>query len=444
MGFMRNTRRQRRRIWRSIWGTLWPHLAVALAFAVSTATQLAAAETALVPHARVSITAAQWVEAEGAFRHWPELEGDFTIAGDGTIRLPMVGTISAAGQTASDVAAEIGESFARKVGLNAAPDVLVTIAEYPPIFLVGDVVSTGQYAFTPGLTVLKALALGGGMDRPDNGAIEDQVTLVGEQENLSAQILRAEARIARLEAEQRGADAIVFPQTLSDEDAVPLAREVASEETALFEARANGLRRERAALDELTQLFGVEIDILAEKAAMLDEDIAQADEELQGIRQLVDRGVATVDRRSGLEIRHSTLRALRLDQTTAITRARQGLAATERDQVALAEERQATVTAELQDARAELDRLRILLDVSQRRLLLTRSELGAGDMSELRFSIFRAAEDRQETISAGETTALAPGDILKVETPGLSLAPRPARDAAAEQQTQLSSLADSD
>ena len=69
-------------------------LAVAVAFAALTATPLAAAESDLVPHTRISITAAQWVGADGTFRHWPELEGDFTIAGDGAIRLPMVGTIS--------------------------------------------------------------------------------------------------------------------------------------------------------------------------------------------------------------------------------------------------------------------------------------------------------------------------------------------------------------
>ena len=322
---MTKTLRNGRRIWR----VLGRHLAAGVVFAASGFIQPAAADAALVPHTRISITAAQWVEAEGTFRHWPELEGDFTIGGDGTIRLPMVGTISAAGQTPPDVAADIGASFARKVGLNAAPDVVVTVAEYPPIFLVGEVVSPGQYAFTQGLTVLKALALGGGMNRPDNGAIEDQVVLVGEQEDLSARILRAEARIARLEAEQRGADAIVFPQTLSDADLAPLAREIASEETALFDARANGVRRQRAALDELTQLLGVEIEVLAEKAAMLDTDIARADEELQGVRQLVERGVATIDRRTGLEIRLSNLRAQRLDQTTAMTRARQGLAADE-------------------------------------------------------------------------------------------------------------------
>lgn len=420
------------------------HLAIAVACATLSAAGPAAAETPLVPHARISITAAQWVEAEGTFRHWPELEGGFTIAEDGTIRLPMVGAVSAAGKTAPDVAAEIGARFAREAGLNAAPDIVVTVAGYPPIFLVGDVVSPGQYAFTPGLTVLKALALGGGMDRPDSSVIESQVTLLGEQEDLSARILRAEARIARLEAEQQGADAIAFPQPLSAAEPTPLARQVASEETALFEARANGLRRQRAALDELTDLLGVEIDVLTEKAAMLDADIARADKELQNVSQLVERGVATVDRRSALETKLSTLRAQRLDQTTALTRARQGLAAAKRDQVDLAETRQATITAELQDARAELDRLSVLMDVSQRRLLLARSQSGAEDPGDLRFSIIRSVEGREKTIPADEVTALTPGDILKVEARGAAPLSLPASDLGAERSRQFSSLADSD
>ena len=314
----------------------------------------------------------------------------------------------------------------------------MTIAEYPPIFLVGNVVSPGQYAFTPGLIVLKALALGGGTDRPDPRAIEDQVMLLGEQETLSAQILRAEARIARLEAEQRAANAIDFPHMLDAADAAPLARQIVLEETALFEARASSLRRQRAALDELTQLLGVETEVLAEKAALLDAEITRADDELEGVSGLVNRGVATVDRRSTLETRLANLRAQRLDQTTAMTRARQGLAATERDQVGLAEERQATVTAELQDARAVLDRLRILLDVSQRKLLLTRSDLGAADVSNLGFSIIRTVGDRQETILASELTALAPGDILRVESPGSAMPPDSASHPAAAAPMRLS------
>ncbi|WP_299363826.1 polysaccharide biosynthesis/export family protein [uncultured Paracoccus sp.] len=430
---MTNMRRHGRRIWVA----RGRHLATVLAFTVLAATQLVASEIPLVPHARISITAAQWVEAEGAFRHWPELEGDFTIGADGTIRLPMVGAVTAAGQTAPEVAAEIATSFARKVGLNAAPDVVVTVAEYPPIFLVGDVTSPGQYAFTPGLTVLKALALGGGTYRPGNRAIQDQVALVGEQEDLSTRILRAEARIARLAAEQRGAESIVFPPVLSSTDAGPLAHEIIAAETVLFEARANGIRRQRAALDELTQLLGVEIDVLVEKAAMVDAAIASADEELQGVRRF--EGLPA----QGLEASLSNLRAQRLDQTTAITRARQGLAATERDHIALDEERQATVTAELQDARADLDRLRILLDVSQRKLLLTQSEFGAGDMGELQFSIIRIGGP-EETISASEATSLLPGDTLKVETPGSTQLSRREPDLAAERPTQLSTLAESD
>ncbi len=425
---------------RWIWRVLRRHKAVAVAFAVLAISQSAAADDALVPHARISITAAQWIEAEGVFRHWPELEGDFTIGDDGTIRLPKVGTISAGGQMASHVATEIGAKFAREVGLKAAPDVVVTVAEYPPVFLVGDVVAPGQYAFTPGLTVLKALALGGGPERPDSGVIETSVMLVGEQEGLSAQIVRAEARIARLEAEQRGAETIDFPRKLSAAGPATLARETAAGETALFEARANGLRRQRAALDELTELFAVEISVLGEKADMLDAAIARTDDELEGVRALVDRGVATVDRRSRLETTLSDLRAQRLDQTTAMTRARQGLAATERDRIAFAEERQATVTAELQDARAELDRLRILLDVSQRRLLLAGSGPGAGDTADLRYSVIRAVGDGQDTIAANEATALAPGDVLKVETPGSALR----SDLAARRPMEFSSLADSD
>lgn len=374
------------------------------------------ADPGLMPHARISITAAQWIASEGIFHHWPELEGEFTIGADGTLRLPMVGSVAVSGHSTDQVATRIAATFAEKIGLGAPPEIVVSVIDYPPIFLVGQVVSPGQYPFMPDLTVLKALAAGGGIDRPGSDGIRTQVELLGEQRDLSNRILRTEARIARLEAEQSGAEAIDLAGLSSRTDTTAQAGSIAAEEGTLFEARANALRRERAALDELTQLLSAEIDVLGEKAAMLDAIIERTDTELEGIASLVERGIATVERRSGLETMLSNLRAQRLDQTTAITRARQGLAATERDRVALDEERQASITEELQDTRAELERLRILIEISERRLLLSRSEIGGTDAA--RYWITRLTEDGQQTIPATEASMLVPGDVLRVEIPG--------------------------
>ena len=46
----------------------------------------------------------------------------------------------------------------------AAEDVNVAIAEYRPVYVMGDVAKPGELAFRPGLTVRQAIALAGGFD----------------------------------------------------------------------------------------------------------------------------------------------------------------------------------------------------------------------------------------------------------------------------------------
>ena len=63
------------------------------------------------------------------------------------------------------------------------------------------------------------------------------------------------ARAARLEAEQRGLDKIIFPPMLTDRADDPDVKDVMASETKLFEVRVNGRTGQKAQLRErVTQL----------------------------------------------------------------------------------------------------------------------------------------------------------------------------------------------
>jgi polysaccharide export outer membrane protein len=89
-----------------------------------------------------------------------EMSVDKTRLSDaGTISVPMLGEIKVAGQTVSELEANIVR------GLKAYlinPRVMVTIDQYRDFFVNGQINKPGNFPFQPGLTVRKAVAIAGG------------------------------------------------------------------------------------------------------------------------------------------------------------------------------------------------------------------------------------------------------------------------------------------
>jgi polysaccharide export outer membrane protein len=78
----------------------------------------------------------------------------------GTISFPIIGEIRVFGKRVSELEALIADGLRGKYLLN--PVVSVTIEEYRPIFVNGQVERSGAYPFQPGLTIRKAVSLAGG------------------------------------------------------------------------------------------------------------------------------------------------------------------------------------------------------------------------------------------------------------------------------------------
>jgi len=78
----------------------------------------------------------------------------------GTISFPIIGEIRVLGKRVVELETLIADGLRGKYLLN--PVVSVTIEEYRPIFVNGQVEKSGAFPFQPGLTVRKAVALAGG------------------------------------------------------------------------------------------------------------------------------------------------------------------------------------------------------------------------------------------------------------------------------------------
>ncbi len=99
------------------------------------------------------------------------LTNSYNVDQAGYVAFPLIGSIAARGQTAKQVEAQIAAKLRK--GYLRDPDVSVEIDRYRPVFVMGEVGAAGQYAYVPGLTVYKAVAMAGGFSPRANQADVD-------------------------------------------------------------------------------------------------------------------------------------------------------------------------------------------------------------------------------------------------------------------------------
>jgi protein involved in polysaccharide export with SLBB domain len=90
----------------------------------------------------------------------PNLSGEFVVNADGNLSLPLIGDVAAAGRTTGEIRKDIEDKLAN--GYLKSPQVSIDVLVFRPYFILGEVNKPGDYPYTPGLTVLKAVATANG------------------------------------------------------------------------------------------------------------------------------------------------------------------------------------------------------------------------------------------------------------------------------------------
>lgn len=91
----------------------------------------------------------------------PDLTMTALVGASGVINYSYLGDITVAGKTAQQLEREITALL--QDGYLVNPSVNIAIIEFRPFFINGEVRSPGGYAYQPGLTLDKAIALAGGL-----------------------------------------------------------------------------------------------------------------------------------------------------------------------------------------------------------------------------------------------------------------------------------------
>ena len=104
-----------------------------------------------------------------------QLSGDFLVAADGDVSLPLAGRVHVAGLTEAQAEHALHDRLAS--GIIKDPAVTVDVVRYRPIYVVGEVARPGGYEATGRLTVINAVTLAGGYTYR---ARRDQINLLRE------------------------------------------------------------------------------------------------------------------------------------------------------------------------------------------------------------------------------------------------------------------------
>lgn len=139
----------------------------------------------------------------------------------------------------------------------------------------------------------------------------------------------AQARAARLQAEQRGLDQIEFPQVLLDRARDPDVKVLLSAETKLFDVRVNGRTGQKAQLRERITQLNEEIAGLSAQEKAKDQEIALVQNELTGVRELYDKRLVQISRLTQLERDSARLNGERAQYIAARAQAKGKITETE-------------------------------------------------------------------------------------------------------------------
>jgi len=117
----------------------------------------------------------------------PRLTGEFRVTDAGSLALPLVGSVQAAGRTTSEVERAIEQVMTQR-NLFRDPSVAVQVVNYRPVFVLGQVERGGQFPYQPGMTALSAVAVAGGFNYR---ALRDYVSVTRVTEDGRPQEFRA-------------------------------------------------------------------------------------------------------------------------------------------------------------------------------------------------------------------------------------------------------------
>ncbi|UCI29374.1 polysaccharide biosynthesis/export family protein [Mesorhizobium sp. B4-1-4] len=430
-----------------MWRLLSTAAGISLAIVAACPLPVSAAEYLLGPQDKVRLKVYEWRASRDVIFEWTALNDSFVVGADGTLFLPFVGQIRAEGTAPGDLARAIGDRLMQRMGLGRPPDVAVEIAQYRPFYIVGNVKQPGEFPYRPGLTVLQALGIAGGLPIREDDVSRLEREVISGQGDVGVLALNSVsllARKARLQSELAGSEEVFFPTELKDRASNETIALAMDQERKIFAIRKDALATQLRSLHELKEFLQQELASLEQQLTFHDKQIELIQKELAGVSNLVQKGLAVAPRELSLEGTVAQMQSDRLAAETSLLRVRQEMSKTDIEILNLSNQHSSEVAESLRETQQQLNEVTSKSDTAVQ--LLHETQVAAPALLALRqrakrakpvFTIVRPKEGGTEELAAQETTLVEPADTVKVEIPlpQSGLDSLPAADASIQAET---------
>jgi polysaccharide biosynthesis/export protein len=215
----------------------------------------------------------------------PEMRRRIMIDNDGKIAFPLLGEVEAAGLSSSELSHRLRDLLAAKRTFEN-PDVTVNMAEYRPIYVIGNVSKPGAYAYRPGMAVRDAMALAGGEERP---ASVDAYGARQQFSELSIRSLKLDVHAARLRSELGGASSINVSDLQRDGVETKLVLQLINMETEQLIIERDDQERERAYLTRVVGNAQEQLSALLAEQEQRQASLAQLQKDTERAQQLFQK-----------------------------------------------------------------------------------------------------------------------------------------------------------
>lgn len=406
------------------------------------AASLLAVGLSTAAHAEYLIQAGDTLEVTVA--GLPDLKHRGVVGPDGAMTVPMIQPIRIAGLDLAAAQKAVKEQLSRKLyqqrmadgreSVTAiAPDaVTVTIAEYRPIYLNGDVTKPGAQAYLPGMTVRQAVSLAGGYEimrfRMQNPFLE-AADLRNEYQTLWMRYVERQAAIWRLKA-QLGAKG----QTTGELEKVtqaPLPAEalaaVRSNAQQQLDLATDRLQSEKVFLQKAVKLADDQIGLLRARQTKDDENVEVDTADYTKLKEFSARGNLPMTRLSEARRLFLFSATQSLQTGVQLTNTQRERDEAQRKMGRLDEAARAEALTALEKAVVERDAVRSKLQAVGEKITYTgmiRSQLSRGGGATPQIRIIHPKVSGGASEVATEDSLVLPGDTIEValhtEVPGVT------------------------
>ena len=340
-----------------------------------------------------------------------ELQRRATVNSEGSIALPLIGEVQVRGLQLADVRARIAELFSPNDSMRPN-DVLIEVVEARPFYVVGDVLRPGPYPWRSGLTVLHAVAVGGGMLRGVTDRLGGGADLGARLAGLRSEYARHQVRIAGLSAEIANRSDIDLERLRAALPGQRVEQLVELENRALATTQTER-DQERTYLRRAIELANAQIIALENGEREEVDSARQQVAELQRVTDLNRRGLANASRVSDEQRAASLLKSRQMDTSARLARARQEREDLRR-RLERADERAVRAPRELQDALLSLESVRAQMGALALQIEARALQPVEAPPSPIDYEIRRDSAAGASWISATEDTLIQPGDLIRV------------------------------